>query len=73
MSLDLVLVELNNHQVFHVISASVYLSRVKKEWRRGGEGGEVMDLFMLYAPSMAERYEGRSYGCFYITLLVHRE
>lgn len=45
-------------------------------WRRGGgvEGRrgtadvEVMDLFMLRVPSMAERYEGQSYGCLYITL-----
>lgn len=29
---------------------------------------EVMDLFMLCIPSVAERYEGRSYGCPYIKL-----
>ncbi len=67
-SLRLVSGRLNARWVFHVISAGVFQSCVKEEWRRGRNGVEVMDLFMLCSPSMAERYEGRSYGCLYITL-----
>lgn len=37
------------------------------EWG-GTDDVEVMDLFMLGVPSMAERCEGQSYGCLCITL-----
>lgn len=64
-SLGLASERLNAGRVFRVISAGVFRSCVK-----GGGGGdvEVMDLFMLCVPSIAARYEGRSYGCLYITL-----
>ena len=68
MTLGLVSERLNAGLVFRVIFAGVFLSRVTGRWRRGRGGVEVMDLFMLCSPSMAERYEGRSYGCPYITL-----